>query len=320
MERLSLASVETTLEVVRTMYPHVTDVAHLGDGAWSQVFSFNSEKDGKKYVMRWSKNRQTFDRDDLAFRLFNSSNLPLPQVFNVGEAGTLAYAISEFREGEFLESLPSDRLVKTIPSIISLFDGLRSVDLIKTTGYGFWDASGKGEYKSWKEYLMSVNQDQPKRLTYGWRDKLHGHAELKQGFDELYNELESHVTICPENRYLVHSDLINRNVLVKGERINAVLDWGSSVFGDYLYDLAWFVYYESYYPVFQRNKLIDNLKQHLNPSGADTTNLKERMVCYLLHIGLDSIGFNLYQDKLSEAQKVIKYTRNIVAATNAGMW
>jgi thiamine kinase-like enzyme len=39
--------------------------------------------------------------------------------------------------------------------------------------------------------------------------------------------------------HLVHSDLLHYNVLVAADRVTAVLDWGSSLYGDFLFDLAW---------------------------------------------------------------------------------
>jgi aminoglycoside phosphotransferase (APT) family kinase protein len=41
---------------------------------------------------------------------------------------------------------------------------------------------------------------------------------------------------------VVHGDLLARNVLVEGDRISGVLDWGSACFGDPLYDAAWLLY------------------------------------------------------------------------------
>ena len=44
---------------------------------------------------------------------------------------------------------------------------------------------------------------------------------------------------CRTTRHVIHGDLLNRNILVDGERINAVLDWGNALYGDHLYDAAW---------------------------------------------------------------------------------
>ena len=67
-------------------------------------------------------------------------------------------------------------------------------------------------------------------------------------FEEGYGRLKELVEFCPEDRHLVHEDLMNFNVLVDRDRISAVLDWGSSIYGDFLYDLVKIVFYEPWYP------------------------------------------------------------------------
>ena len=37
----------------------------------------------------------------------------------------------------------------------------------------------------------------------------------------------------PQERHLIHSDLLNFNVLVADDLISAVIDWGSSLYGDF---------------------------------------------------------------------------------------
>ena len=37
---------------------------------------------------------------------------------------------------------------------------------------------------------------------------------------------------------IVHSDLLNRNVLVHGGRMSGVIEWGNALYGDPLYDIA----------------------------------------------------------------------------------
>ena len=49
--------------------------------------------------------------------------------------------------------------------------------------------------------------------------------------------------IVPRNAISFHDDLINRNLLVDGDRISAFLDWGSSIYGDFLYDIAKLVFH-----------------------------------------------------------------------------
>ena len=88
---------------------------------------------------------------------------------------------------------------------------------------------------------------------------------------------------CPEARYLVHSDLLNNNVLAAGDRVAAVLDWGCAVYGDFVYDLAWF--WQSWYPAWHAIDFEREAAHHYEAIGLDVPNLKERLHCYEVHIG-----------------------------------
>ncbi len=300
----------TRTDLLYSKYPDVRKIEPIGAGAWSTAYSFTAE--GSNYVIRWGNDRESFDRDALAHSLFNNDKLPLPKVFEVGAWESEYYAISELRDGIFIESLIGPQLTSTLPAIYSLFDALRTADLSKTSGYGLWDERGVGRSTSWREFLEGVSQDNSTKLTHGWRTKIELLPNLKTKFDELYADFRPTVEKCPETRYLIHSDLINRNVLVKSDTINAVLDWGSSMFGDYLYDVAWILYYEPWYPSFGKIELSRLLIEHVQKLGGELDKMKERIACYLYHIGLDSVGYNVYKGNEVEAERVIIYTRRLV--------
>ena len=118
---------------------------------------------------------------------------------------------------------------------------------------------------------------------------------------------------CPGQRQLVHSDSINGNVLVADGRITALLDWGSSIFGDALYDVAWFVFYQPWFPQFGEIDLARRLLDDFRADPyTDTTDLDARLRCYLMHIGLDSIAYNAFQQNWPNAQEAADYTERLV--------
>jgi hygromycin-B 4-O-kinase len=90
------------------------------------------------------------------------------------------------------------------------------------------------------------------------------------------------VGACPEHRGLVHGDLLAGNVLVAGEWITAVLDWGNSIAGDPLYDLAWLIFWSPWHPGLDPARLRSVADDLYGGSDID-----ERLRCYHLHIGLD---------------------------------
>jgi hygromycin-B 4-O-kinase len=128
-------------------------------------------------------------------------------------------------------------------------------------------------------------------------------------YHELWRTFEPLVERCPEERSLVHSDLLNRNVLTGSGTITAVLDWGSSFYGDALYDVAWFTFYEPWYPQFQdvhvAQRLLEDFKADSNTNTAD---IDARLMCYQLDIGIGSIAYNAFKKNWKNAREAASYT------------
>jgi hygromycin-B 4-O-kinase len=95
----------------------------------------------------------------------------------------------------------------------------------------------------------------------------------------------------PEERYLIHSDLLHFNVLVSGDRIAAVLDWGDAKYGDFLYDLAWFSFWSAWYRAWDGIDFVREAKRHFESIGLVVPHLAERVRCYELHIGLSGQAY-----------------------------
>ncbi|KXK27369.1 MAG: Hygromycin-B 4-O-kinase [candidate division WS6 bacterium OLB20] len=145
--------------------------------------------------------------------------------------------------------------------------------------------------QSWAEFLLSAGQDSETSQIYGWKNNL---GTFQTEFDRIYAELKKSIPDY-NSRHLVHSDLINRNVLFDKGRITAVLDWGSALYGDYMYDLAWLLFYDQYV-----NGLSPDFKsvalEGYRDSGLDTGSADERIRACQLHIGLDSIAYNSFRN------------------------
>lgn len=289
----------------------VRDVTPTGGGAWSDAFSY-VHKD-TKYVIRWSDHSEHFERDALAAS-YARDGLPVPQILNLGRAGDHYYAISPFVEGSFFEQLSKSDLKKSLPSIRAMFAALRTVDLPDRTGYGAWNGTGNGQFDSWRAFLLDINNDRPESLIHGWRESLATSSLGTEVFDRLYGLLAAAVDVCPDHRQLIHSDLINRNVLIRDGLVRAVLDWGSSNYGDALFDIAWIIFWEAWYPNFQAIRLSDRLlDDYRSGPASDTANFERRLYCYLLHIGLDSISYNAYRQDWPNAEAAATRTEELVS-------
>lgn len=288
----------------------VTDVELVGAGGWSHAHSF--VYDGMKYVIRWSQVADNFERDAYAIR-FARHGLPIPSITAQGHTDHAYYAISPFVAGAFLESLSSTELEATLPALLNTLHGIRSVDLSSTSGFGFWNGRGVGSHESWHAFLLDDKNESPGSLIHGWRAKLEASSMGTDAYDQLWHSFVSLVERCPEERSLVHSDLLNRNVLTRSGEITAVLDWGSSIYGDALYDVAWIIFCELWFPQFEEvalaRILLDDFKADPCTNKAD---LEARLLCYLVDIGIGSIAYNGYIESWATAEEVAEYTLGLL--------
>jgi hygromycin-B 4-O-kinase len=131
-----------------------------------------------------------------------------------------------------------------LPELLKTLDAVRSADISGTTGHGLWDADGRGAFDSWQDFLLSAADDPQERRTHGWRSRLHESPDEESAFFEAFRLLESSVFLDHrrEARHLVHSDL-HLNLLASGRRVTGLLDWGCSLYGDFLYDHACLAYW-----------------------------------------------------------------------------
>ena len=89
--------------------------------------------------------------------------------------------------------------------------------------------------------LLAV-QDESPRIA-GWQARLRTWPDCRAAFDEGMGHLGRLVEHVPEARHVIHGDLLNRNVLVdEAGVVTSVFDWGSSQYGDFLYDVAWLAF------------------------------------------------------------------------------
>jgi hygromycin-B 4-O-kinase len=286
----------------------------LSGGDWSQAYSFVHQH--KKYVLRWCHSSETFEKDAVA-SLLSCEAMPVPRVIASGVEFDTYFAVTEFAQGKFIDALNVDELINMLPALFNLFDALRTANITNTAGYGVWDKDGIGSQKSWKDHLLGVKRDDDKeRFTSGWYANLVTSTVGTEVFDQLYSQFEMLVEKCPEVRELIHSDLLNYNLVVSDTKISGVLDWQCSLYGDALYDVAWFIFYEPWFPEFASVQLGQKLLAHFETVTANNTNLKERLLCYQLHIGLDSIIYNTAKKDWKALQEVADYTLKISSQVN----
>jgi len=225
---------------------------------------------------------------------FASPHLTIPRLIEVGPAFDGYYAISERAYGEFIEHRDEAAMQRLLPSLFAMLDACRGVDLSATSGFGIWGSDATAPHATWREALLNVAIDAPTNRTYGWRARLRQSEFGQRAFDAGYQRLETLVDACPNQRDLLHSDLLYFNVLVRDDRISAVLDWGSSMYGDYLWDLAWLTFWQPWYRPWSGLDSRHAARQHYAAIGLDVPNFEERLRCYEIDIGLDGLAYQAF--------------------------
>lgn len=289
----------------------VTEVAAIGAGDWSRAYAFRL--DGRDLVVRFGRYRADFEKDRMA-AAFGSPDLPVPEVLEIGEADQGCYAISEKRFGTFLEGLGEAGWRAILPALLRGTNALRQT---APPGSGVdWAAQENTAPVGWREWLLQSLEDRPGARVSGWRHRLPDQPEADETFGAGLRALAGLLPACPEIRHVIHRDLINRNVLVSADalRLEAVFDWGCSVAGDFLYEVAWFTFWQPWYPALERLDLRMAFHQHYRTMGAELSEFDQRLACYELHIGLENIAYAAFTGRADHQHAVVRRTRRALAA------
>ena len=263
----------------------------MGDGAWSRCFGF--ERDGHEFVVRFGRHVDDFHRDRFAWR-FASVDLPVPEVVDIGEAFGAWYCVSTRARGTPWEQLNASEWSATLPSVLGTLDALRSADIADTTGFGEWDCEGTAQFATWPAFLAAVVDDPPGRRTHGWRRRLVDSPIGEVSFARAYSQMMDLAGAFQGPPTLVHNDLLNRNALVARWPSHRSPRLGMSLYGDFLYELATFVFWSPWHPAIHDSDMLAMAVRHYGEIGLDVADLDARLRCCALHIGLVHLAYNAF--------------------------
>lgn len=265
-----------------------TELSALRSGAWSSALKVSTPESG--YVLRFAKTDDDFRSDAHASR-FASPNLPIPRVYDIGQLGQRWWCLSDFMPGLHLDELSPEDFGATVPSIADMLIAMREVDSSGTTGYGGWGKSGYGLFDSFADQLLDVAVDHTDQRGGGWSAFLAEHIYEQNIFRQGLALMTDLCHYLPDSRQLIHMDTINYNVNVVDNRISGIYDWGCAMWGDAIYDLAWFRFWDDWYPERLHLRVPETL-EHL--VGLQGSNIAERMRCCQIHIGIGHIRYNAF--------------------------
>jgi hygromycin-B 4-O-kinase len=276
----------------------VHSVEPITHGEWSRAFTFDVQDQSREYVVRFSALDDDFRKDQFAAR-FATSQLRIPRLLDLGQIeGGIYFAISERVRGTFLDELNVDHLRIALPSVFDAIDGMRQADISATRGFGLWDPTGDAPHASWRDALLAIGSDTTGSRIAGWRRSLEQSPTGAQPFDAALDRLRHLTRDLPSARHLIHSDLLNFNVLVERDRVAAVLDWGSAMYGDWLWDVAWFVFWQPWYPAWTGIDFAAEARQHFASIGVDIERFDLRTRCCAIAIGLDNQAYCAFRGEV----------------------
>jgi hygromycin-B 4-O-kinase len=269
-------------------------VAHLGAGEWSSAFVFDHH--GRRLVARFGRHLEDFRKDQVAATSFGAS-LPIPPVLEIGEAFSgYFYAISEWAGGDPIDRLSEPVLRAAQPLLLDALDRIRSAPPPTGAGFGWWSSRGTAAHDSWREALLGIAEDEESPRLAGWRTFLRSRAECSRVFDTAAARLAELAGSCPDAvRCVIHADLTAGNVLFREGSVSAVFDWGNSLVGDFLYDVAWLVFWSPWHPGLDAGWIISETRRRCAESGFDLSNWTERLHACQLHMALDSMAYNAFR-------------------------
>lgn len=268
----------------------------LAAGDWSTAYSFLLG--GQEMVIRFGAYKDDFEKDR-AMGAYSSDTLPIPKVVEIGETQSGFYAMSERVRGKHLDELSAPELRLVLPQLFDALYEFQKLDLTDTEEVGLWRPDAAGP--SWEAKLLTVAE--PNDRLAGWREQLNAFPQEAKVFGAGVEKLRQLLPQVPEYRGIVHSDLLNRNVLVDGGTLTGIIDWGNAFYGDPLYDNAWFLYWWSWYPQWQEIDLQEILDLHWEKHGGKPAQMEERLRCCLIHIGLDHIAYSAFRQRTEDMRR-----------------
>jgi hygromycin-B 4-O-kinase len=266
------------------------DVKVLGAGEWSRAYAL--VLDGREAVIRFGDHVEDFLKDQ-AMAAHSSAALPVPSVLEIGAAGGGYFAVSERAHGDLLDGLDGPGMRAALPGLLAALDALRDIGVPTARGYGIWAPDGTAPAPGWAQALLAISDETPR--VPGWRAALAASPIGMAPFDRGYARLRELARALPGERHIIHGDLLNRNVLVADSKITAVIDWGNSLYGDWLYDAAWLIYWWPWFPQWRGIDITAELHRHWEQNGGPPPGLHQRLHACLLHIGLDAMAYNAYR-------------------------
>lgn len=217
-------------------------------------------------------------KDFFVGQRWTNGEVPVPRTHALGFSRSLDqyFAITTRAPGVIWDTLSPSRAQALLAELLGVLSALHQVPP-PGAGAGHWlPSGGEALFDTWPAYL----RDQAQQLVRFCARP--SSASRLSDYRQLFHDK---IEACPMLRYWVHGDFGFSNVVVHQDQITGVLDWAESLYGDYVYDLAWLVFWG------QSLDYQAAIHRHYSFPEDAPKNLRDRLECYQLLIGLKALRF-----------------------------
>ena len=288
--------------------PRAAGMRGLGAGEWSRAYAF--VLDGREVVIRFGDHVEDFCKDQV-MAAHSRAALPIPAVIEIGAAGDGYFAVSERAPGELLDALDSDGIRAALPGLLAALDAMRAIDISGTEGYGLWAPDGTGPAASWAQALLAIEPgDGAGSRLAGRAGRLPGrHQALRPG---LLPGCGSWPRACRSSATSSTATWSTTTCSSRVSRITAVIDWGNALYGDWLYDMAWLIFWWPWFPQWRDIDITAELERHWDQHGGPPPGLHHRLHACLVHIGLDAMAYNAYRSRWDDLARTASQVSQLI--------
>lgn len=262
----------------------VSNLRLLPGGESSRAYAYR--QNDQDLVVRFSSTSVAFEKDRIAYRRCRDLGLPLPLILEIGTTDPESYAISPLLPGVLVQDVDRPTALALVPSLLDALHRIWTVEISTSSGFGEWDTTEAGRYSSWRALVGSTLDNDDGGVLQGWRSAISTGMLNEERYRALHQELQRYLDFCPEQRCLLHGDFGFSNALTQGGQLSGILDWGLSLYGDPVYDVAWMNFWAEAMPAGHIDWL-GALKDYRRRYGLPPLeHLDVRLRCYELYHGL----------------------------------
>ena len=274
---------------------------HGGERSIAYSFSVN----GKDFIIRINREIEGFQKDKNSYEDFQHV-IPVPKILKIGPYQSGYYAISEKAKGSALDD--NKQLTPAlVEDIFSILDAIH-IKAKKDDKYGLIDSTRKAHFTSWEEYLFKdyILVVKENGSYYTWKEIYAKSKKHVEEFKNIERRIRELIKYIPNEKYFVHGDFGGSNLIVERDRVTAVIDWSESMYGDFLFDIAYYAFWRG------DRELIIKYKNYCEKKGRVIPYFEERILCHQLFIGLHSLAIYLVIEDINEFKGVQVKLRKIL--------